>query len=459
MKKFISKSLVSLLLASGLLFNVGNVALGSEETDDKNVQHTIYLASDSTVANWDPKYAPQAGWGMMLGKYFKDNIKVENNAIAGISSKTFITEGYFDKILQKIKPGDYLFIQFGHNDATPSRPERYTDPNTTFKDYINQYIDQTREKGATPVLITPVARRTYNEKTGLFSHAYEDYSMAMKQIAQEKDVVLLDLSTRSKVYLETIGIENSKSIFLYVKPGESKGEFYRNGIEDKTHFQEYGADQMAKLVIEEILLSPLPLKEYVIDERKNAPLMIKTFDDIANHWAKGDIEELTAIGVVNGVKDNLFEPDRNITRAEFIKMAMLGVKAETKPFKNIYKDVDSNAWYAEYIQGAYEMGFIPEGMIKDGNLEPDQLITREEIASVLMHVYNKNSDPEANITLKELNGFTDESQISEWAIKDIQTAYSLDIMTGVSETELKPKETATRAEAAVMLRRTLWIVK
>ncbi|PRS38067.1 rhamnogalacturonan acetylesterase [Bacillus sp. NMCC4] len=195
---------------------------------------TIYLAGDSTVSSY-PDRPVQGGWGEFLHRYTAQGVSVENRAIGGRSSKTFIEEGRLDDILADIQPGDWLFTQMGHNDASKEKPERHTDPFTTYKSYLSQYIHGARAKGATPLLLTPVGR--FHEKDGEYINDFPDYCAAMKELADEEEVLLVDLNTASLQFYQISGIEKTTSYFML-----------STGIEDRTHFTKEGADAIARLV-------------------------------------------------------------------------------------------------------------------------------------------------------------------------------------------------------------------
>ncbi len=222
---------------------------------------TVYLAGDSTVQTYDSYYRPQAGWGQMIARYFTEDAVFVNKAIGGRSSKSFLVQGRLDEILLAIKPGDYFLIQFGHNDATISVPERYASP-ADYKMYLRSYIAGAVQRGATPVLVTPMGRFDYNTSTGKFNVSFPEYVAAMKEVAAETGTKLVDLSTRSVAYYDSIGPEGAQSVFLHVQPGVYEGA-YANGAADNTHFQEYGAIQLARLLAEGIKELGLPLSDYV----------------------------------------------------------------------------------------------------------------------------------------------------------------------------------------------------
>jgi lysophospholipase L1-like esterase len=229
---------------------------------------TIYIASDSTAQTYDPYYAPQTGWGQVLDQFFADDVTIANHAIGGRSSRSFIEQGRLDAILDEIQPGDYLFVQFGHNDATISRPERYTPP-ADYKEYLrNDYIAGARERGAIPVIVTPVSRRDFDPATGKFNVSFPAYVAAAEEVAAEEGVPLVDLGASSRAYLDSIGPEEAKSVFLHVPPNVYANRPY--GTIDETHFQEYGAVQMARLIAEDVARLDVPLAAYVENTERPA---------------------------------------------------------------------------------------------------------------------------------------------------------------------------------------------
>jgi lysophospholipase L1-like esterase len=210
----------------------------------------IFLASDSTVQTYDRSEAPQAGWGQFIGNYFSESVEVFNHAIGGRSSKTFITEGRLDKILDEITEDNYLLIQMGHNDSTKIRPARYTEPYDDYKQYLKQYIQGSRDHKAIPVLITPVGRLHYVNHE--FLADFGDYCNAMKEVAEEEEVLLIDLMKSSIDYYTSIGYEQASELFMISVNGT-----------DCTHFTEKGADQVAKIVAQEIKKLKIHLSNYV----------------------------------------------------------------------------------------------------------------------------------------------------------------------------------------------------
>ncbi|MDQ0658660.1 lysophospholipase L1-like esterase [Paenibacillus sp. W2I17] len=223
-----------------------------------NQTMTVFLAGDSTVTDQPESGYPYCGWGQLLPAQFKHDVAVDNHAQSGRSSRSFINEGRLSAIMERIKPEDFLFIQFGHNDEKPD-PERGTDPFTTYKEYLKKYIDAAREAKARPVLITPVYRR-YFADDGTLTDTHGDYIIAMRELAEEEDVPLIDLAERSRLLFEQAGVEGTKDDFMWVLPGEYVN--FPSGVEDNTHFQERGARRLAQQVAEairELQLQPLQM--------------------------------------------------------------------------------------------------------------------------------------------------------------------------------------------------------
>ena len=203
---------------------------------------TIHLMGDSTMAEKDlPKAGEERGWGMLFQNFLDpEAVQVVNYAQNGRSTKSFIDLGLWEQVYQAVKPGDYVFIQFGHNDAKESDPARYAAPWGAYQDNLRLFIDGVREKGGTPVLLTPVARRWF--KGGrLDRNCHTDYPAAMKAVAAEKDVTLLDITSASLDWLESLGDEASKAYFMI-----------STGKDDNTHTVARGARKVTELVCDAI---------------------------------------------------------------------------------------------------------------------------------------------------------------------------------------------------------------
>lgn len=209
---------------------------------------TIWLCGDSTMSIKDTKAYPETGWGMPFVHFWDSSVTVVNKAKNGRSTKTFISEGLWQSVISNVQEGDYVFIQFGHNDESVEKKERYATPDT-FKMNLTRFITETRNKKAVPVLFTPVSRRKF-DKDGNAVETHIAYSALVKQAAQETGVLFIDLDEKSRALYQQFGAENSKLLFLQLKPGEHPN--YPDGREDNTHFNELGARLIAQMVLREI---------------------------------------------------------------------------------------------------------------------------------------------------------------------------------------------------------------
>lgn len=255
-----------------------------------NKSTTIFIIGDSTAANKDTTGGKlERGWGMMLHECFDaDYIVVDNHAVNGRSSKSFIDEGRWDKVLQKIKPGDYVIIQFGHNDEKP-KADRHTDPGSTFDYNLSKYVRETREHGGIPVLMNPVARRNFFVQTPkndddekLRTSTFKDggkqiegeilidthglYRVAPKDVAERMNCHFVDANKITSDLEQKLGTEGSKKLHMWFRPGEEPSE--PKGKQDNTHYNIYGAHVVAGLLADALCEEIPILSKYRV--KKNA---------------------------------------------------------------------------------------------------------------------------------------------------------------------------------------------
>lgn len=225
---------------------------------DELMTHTLFIAGDSTAALKGASDKPMTGWGEYLQRYFNSTIQVDNRAINGRSTKSFIAEGRLEHIKKDFKEGDYLFIQFGHNDEKKEDPLRYTDPDTEYRHNLIQYIEAARQLRGTPVLLTSVSRRRFTSDGQLDPLTVGAYPEVMRQVAEETQTPLLDIFAASQDLYLTLGEEDSIKLFMHLP--EKAHPNYPNGVADDTHFSDEGAQHIAKLVVKAIQQSnALPL--------------------------------------------------------------------------------------------------------------------------------------------------------------------------------------------------------
>jgi lysophospholipase L1-like esterase len=236
-----------------LLFFLQGSAFGKEPV-------TIYLAGDSTMAPKLPEKRPETGWGEALQKFFDERkVRVENLAQNGRSTRTFIADNRWRALVARIKKGDYVFIEFGHNDGVKEKVDRYTPPDE-YRRNLLRFISDVREKQAIPVLLTPVVRRRFDVQ-GVFYDTLGEYPGIVRSIASEKRVALIDMHRKSEALLKESGLEGSRKLFLQLRPGENSN--YPNGVEDNTHFSPLGAEKMAALAVEGIMEQRLGLVKFL----------------------------------------------------------------------------------------------------------------------------------------------------------------------------------------------------
>lgn len=221
---------------------------------------TLYLAGDSTMAAKRVSKRPETGWGEHLqGAFDSTRVRVANHAQNGRSTRTFIDEGRWQAIVDSLRPGDWVFIQFGHNDQSRDKVDRYTPPDD-FRRNLERMVSDARARDATPVLLTPVMRRRFRP-TGEFYDTHREYPDLTRRVARELGVPLLDMHRASERMLREYGAERSRSLFLQLGPGEHPN--YPQGVDDNTHFSPEGAAVMARLAVEEIRATGLAIASHL----------------------------------------------------------------------------------------------------------------------------------------------------------------------------------------------------
>ncbi|WP_163308335.1 rhamnogalacturonan acetylesterase [Dysgonomonas sp. 521] len=189
---------------------------------------------------------PEKGWGQLLPAFLTENVQVKNYAKNGRSSRTFIGEGLWQQVIDGLQSGDYLVIQFGHNDASKEKVDRYTTPEEYVRNFT-MFVQEAKAKGAKPIICTSVARRRFDQN-GTFQDSHGEYLDLARNVAISEGIPMIDMYEKSKEVLTRLGDEKSKSLFLHLKPGENLN--FPEGKIDNTHFNERGALLMASLFLE-----------------------------------------------------------------------------------------------------------------------------------------------------------------------------------------------------------------
>jgi DNA sulfur modification protein DndE len=224
---------------------------------------TIHTIGDSTMAPKDTIGNPERGWAMALPQYFDTlKVQVKNYARNGRSTKSFIDEGRWQTVMDNIKPGDYLFIQFGHNDEKIDKPAVYADPYGAYTNNLTRFVNGARSKGAFPVLMTPIVRRKFDEAEVLtFTHG--EYPDAVRALADKLNVPIIDMEKKSRKAIQALGPEESKLLFVWFEPGEYPR--FPNGKKDDTHLNSKGAEIISGLAIEGVKELNLPISSFLSD--------------------------------------------------------------------------------------------------------------------------------------------------------------------------------------------------
>lgn len=241
------------------LFITGLIFIAMTSPPSKKI--TIWMCGDSTMSIKETGAYPETGWGMPF-TYFWDtaSVSIVNKARNGRSTRTFISEGLWKAVIDNVKEGDYVLIEFGHNDESKEKTDRYTTTDE-FKANLSMFVSETRQKNGIPVLLTPVSRRKFS-KEGLVEETHKAYTAAMLQLADSLKVPVIDMDLKTRNLYQQLGDSVSRLLFLQLKPGEHPN--YPNGKEDNTHFSELGARMTAQMVLQELLTIYPGLKERLV---------------------------------------------------------------------------------------------------------------------------------------------------------------------------------------------------
>ena len=245
---------------------------------------TLYLCGNSTVVDQD--YEPWASWGQMIPRWFDDRVAVANYAESGETASTFISAGRLKKILSLIKKGDYIFIEFGHNDQKQKFPGAGAYYN--FATCLKQFVDEARLRGATPVFITPTQRRSFNAE-GKIQETHDDYPDAMRWVAQREGVQVIELHDATRTFYEQLGVEGSKQAFVHYPANSYPNQ--PTALADNTHFNPYGAYEISKMVVEGMKRLQLPIVSHLrLDYIPYSPLRPDPVESF--HWVDSPFYEI-----------------------------------------------------------------------------------------------------------------------------------------------------------------------
>ena len=403
---------------------------------EETVCPVIYIAGDSTVTDQSAEYpyAPgtsYSGWGQMISAYFGDGIAVSNHAHSGLTTESFRKEGHYAIIDQYSRPGDFFFYQFGHNDqkleALKARGGYYSN--------LTRYIAECRDKGAYPVLITPIARNTWKGNDGSYNDLLAEYAEICKEIGTVTEVPVLDLHQLSMDFVVEHGLEGSKPYYF---------------PDDYTHSNDYGAYYMAGLVAQEIVRvcaghpeqgyrilakcvtegfgSWEPVDEIVL------PVKPAIYENVANPMEGGAL--LSEIDNLSENADRVSVLDMIIKTARFFP---------TNVYNDMFTDVVGHEWYAGTVECAYQNGIIDENLVEGQLFYPEREVTLEEFLVFGMNGYKSRK------ALPEERECAYDGSCREFAGSFVRAACAIGLIPADGSADLK--KVITRGEAVELCRK------
>lgn len=339
---------------------------------------TIYIAGDSTVTDQsaDYPYAPgtsYSGWGQMISAYFNDRVAVSNHAHSGLTTESFRKEGHYAIVERYVKPGDYIFYQFAHNDQKLDELKA----RGGYHANLTRYVTECRDKGAYPLLVTPLARNTWKGNDGSYNDLLAEYAEVCREIGETMEVPVLDLHGLSMEFVVAHGLEGSKPYYF---------------PNDYTHSNDYGAYYMAGLVAGEITRACAacqdPVYGFLADcvtegfgawepgEEIVPPVKPAIYDNVAN--------PMEGNALLSEIEDLQEKADRASVLDMIIKTARF---FPTNVYNDMFQDVVGHEWYAGTVECAYQNGMIDENLVEEQRFYPEREVTLEEFLVFAMNGY------------------------------------------------------------------------
>lgn len=432
-----------------VIVSISNIALCDLRVSSSKTLPTLYIFGDSTVTDQNTSYpyhpaCSYCGWGQMLSLFFKPGICLSNHAHSGLTSETFRSEGHYDIVYNFIKPGDFVLIQFAHNDQKLPHLAAY-------KGYTNKlttYIHELRLKGALPILVTPLARNTWRGE-GSYNDLLIDYANACIQISIKEQIPLIDLHQLSRDFIETRGLEASKSYFFpndYTHTNDYGGlqmaSYIAAALKDIPSLKPFISDNIDKQIMSllqsaQIIKLPVPPDEY-IDKNQNSYTV--TFTDISDCQNREIIISLASKGIIPD-RQTRFRPDDLITRVEALEWIIKAVGfVPMNVYNDYYSDVIGHEWYAGTVEVAHQNSIVDVALTQNALFHPSAVLTTEELISFLINSYKCRKPLHLTIdptTIKMDN-------ISSFAFPSIQAALEI----GLLIFPFDPYEKLTRSQAA-----------
>lgn len=460
------KRLLAFVVVATMLIVSAAPALASED------KPTIYIAGDSVAQKCYATQYPQVGWGQVFADCFNGEVTVSNYAISGRGTKRFEIEGRLDKIFESIVPGDFLFIQFGIYESNKDN-EEWNASVEEYKECLKtKYIDEAEKHGAIPVLLTPCAQASWDEKAGKFKETRHEYSIATREVAEETSCKFIDINKIMTDSFNTMNKDEVLSLYMICEPLESIQK--PSGKSDLSHFKEKGARFVTKLISNAIPECVPELAKYL--------KQTETFTDISGHWAEENIIIAQKGGLISVSDNGKFVPDSDVTRADFLEMAMnaAGIPGHGYREGECLEATDRD-WYCFILQSALDKGLIPvemtvttiqpvERILSEATEENAAVtvnfisymcgfkanlpITREEMAVIAVNCL-LYAAKESDIKLEKTSGrvVIEDSEGNSAYFNTVKEAYSYGLIKDTDSGGFYPEDNLTRAQAVIIANR------
>lgn len=408
---------------------------------------TVFIAGDSTVTDQSGAYPYDpgccySGWAQVFPMLFDNTVAISNHAHSGLTTNSFRSEKHHDIVLKYIKPGDYFFMQFAHNDQKLKSLDAYGG----YANNLRRYVNEIREKGAFPIIVTPICRNTW-KPDGTYNDLLFDYDAACKQVGEELGVPVLNLHDKSMAFILEVGLEAAKSYYMH---------------KDYTHSNDYGAYKMAHYVAEDLIkYGPAELakavkltgREWVAPEKivmpqppadfedKTASQFAMKFKDLDKCAYKADIEALTAKGII--ANEEKFRPDDIITRVEALAWIIKAVSfVPVNVYNDMYPDVIGHEWYAGTVESAYQNKLVDAALTADKQFHPLEEVTAEQLVSFIINAYKSRKNVSSDVEPCDIAG------VSDYALGYVAAGKKL----GFVKDGFEATKKLTRAEASAYVR-------
>ena len=443
-----------------VIISQANIALCQLDITSSPTLPTLYIAGDSTVTDQSTSYpyhpgCSYCGWGQMLPLFFKPGICISNHAHSGLTSETFRSEGHYDIIYKLLRPGDFVLIQFAHNDQKLPHLAAYKG----YTEKLTNYIHELRLKGAIPILVTPLARNTWLGD-GSYNDLLIDYANACIQISLKEHVPLIDLHQFSKSFIKTHGLENSKPYFF---------------PNDYTHTNDYGGLQMASYIASELkhlsslenfisctidneirsllqvtqmIKLPSPPSHYIDRNQSNHTV---AFTDIEDCKDKDIIISLASKGIISD-RETLFRPNNLIIRVEVLEWIIKAIGfVPMNVYNDYYSDVIGHEWYAGTVEVAHQNGIVDAFLTQKALFHPSMPVTTEELISFLINSYKCRKPLHTTFTHTGI----ELDNVSSFAFNAILSAFEIGLITFPFD----PHEKLTRSQAACYIQKLITLLQ